>query len=105
MNYVKLYDLFECRSLRHRESAQKVTRMLASDYHPNEVVTIDFESIEFVNRSFIHELNCDLLDARILAEYVNMCDDVRMMNSINISSPQVYSQEDLLEWEWPTWRC
>lgn len=104
MNYVKLYDLFESSDLNHRESAQKVTRMIVSNYHPNEDVIIDFDKIEFVTRSFIHELNADLLDARIMAEYVNMCEDVRMMNSIRISSPCVETLEDLNEWEWPYWQ-
>jgi hypothetical protein len=101
---IKLYDLYECRSLANRETAQKVTRMIVSNYHPNEDVIIDFDKIEFVSRSFIHELNCDLLDARIMAEYVNVCDDVRMMNSIRISSPCVETLEDLNWWEWPYWQ-
>jgi hypothetical protein len=78
--------------------------MIVSAYHLNEVVIIDFDNIEFVSRSFIHELNADLLDARIMAEYVNVGEEVHMMNSLGNASPQVFTLEDLNEWEWPYWQ-
>ncbi|MGB8312193.1 MAG: hypothetical protein WCE81_10085 [Halobacteriota archaeon] len=50
---VSLYQMFNVKTLRYRESAQEVVERLPKRDTP---VIIDFANIEFASRSFLHEL-------------------------------------------------
>ena len=50
---VGLYQMFNVKTLRYRESAQEVVEGLPKGDIP---IIIDFANIEFASRSFLHEL-------------------------------------------------
>ena len=65
---VSLYQTFNVKRLRYRESAQEVVERLPEGDIP---VIIDFANIEFASRSFLHELLHCLGNRQVTFEHRN----------------------------------
>ncbi|MBM3292567.1 hypothetical protein FJY84_07800 [Candidatus Bathyarchaeota archaeon] len=83
---IKLFELFNLDTLRHRESARIVLDKLSQK--PNdEKFIIDFTGISFASRSFCHELKRGLNGHDVV--FVNMLPDVEEMMRIAFSKPKI----------------
>lgn len=82
---IKLIDLVEIDTLRHRDTAKNVLEKVQNT--PEEGVIIDFKGIEFASRSFCHELKKGLKKKDVT--YVNMNTVVDAMMQLVAIKPNI----------------
>ncbi len=83
---IKLYEMFCTDTLRHRETARKIIESLPKD---TTSVTINFDHIDFVSRSFLHELLTGLCNQNF--DVTNANDEVTQMVSIIQKNRSAYT--------------
>ena len=76
---VNLHEMFCTDTLRHRDTARKITERISNTPKTDPVV-IDFAKIDFASRSFLHELMASLSDRKII--FKNQNEEVGKMMSI-----------------------
>jgi len=74
---INLYEMFCTDTLRHRESARKVVERIPKEIN---TVTVNFERIDFVSRSFLHELLWGLCNRKI--DFSNVNEEIEQMMTI-----------------------
>ena len=80
---LKIYELVETDTLRHRETAQKLLQTI--NQHPDEPVTLNFKGINFASRAFLHELLSGLHDREI--SYTNTNEEIQFMAKVAFTKP------------------
>lgn len=80
---LKIYELVETDTLRHRETAQKLLHTI--NKNPDEPVTLNFKGVTFASRSFLHELLSGLHDREI--SYKNTNDEIQFMAKVAFTKP------------------
>jgi len=90
---IKIHELAQTDTLRHRDTARSIIERVNAD--PDEAkIVLDFQGIAFASKSFMHELLSRLKDRKV--EYRNVSDEVRMMIDIAFTKPHVrLDKEDL----------
>jgi len=80
---LKIYELVETDTLRHRETARKLLHTI--NQNPDDTVTLNFKGVTFASRSFLHELLSGLHDREI--SYKNTNDEIQFMAKVAFTKP------------------
>ena len=76
---LKLYDMFCNDTLRHRDSARKIVELINKQDESKPIV-VDFDKIDFVSRSFLHELLCGVGNRTV--SFSNANNEITQMTNI-----------------------
>lgn len=85
---LKLIDLFETDTLRSRNAARYVLKLVL-EVPLSEKITIDFSGITFASRSFCNELLIGLRKTRKNVKLANVSKDVKKMMDASLKKPKI----------------
>ena len=83
---IKIYNIVDTDTLRHRESAQMILQIIAKEPVDSQVV-LDFTGIIFASRTFLHEMLSGLRGREL--KIINVNADVESMIQITFNKPQI----------------
>ena len=81
---IKIYDIVETDTLRHRETAQNILHII-NQTSAEEPVNLNFKGITFASRSFLHELLSGLQNRE--TKYTDINEEIKFMINIAFTKP------------------